>query len=108
MYPQSVQVISVLPEFLAAPTGRKFVKEEISTSLTSLRSREMEVEEAKMKMRMKVKTEVEMEGPRPDRVRCRRRTRTCQSRGAVCVDRLIWRGSKVSTITTPTVTTSPR
>ena len=84
-------MISVLPEFLAAPTGRKLVeKEEISTSLTSLRSKEMEVE-AKMKMRMKM--EVEVKGPRPDR-------------GAACVERRIWRGGKVSTVTTPTVTTS--
>ena len=98
-------MISVLPEFLAAPTGRKFVKEEISTSLTSLRSREMEVEEAKMKMRMKM--EVEVKGPRPDRGR-RRRRRTGRSRVVFCVDRLIWRGGKVSTVTTPTVTTSPR
>ena len=61
----------------------------VPTSLTSLRSAET--------------VEVEVEGPRPDRGRTKG-----DSKGAVCVERKIWRGGKVYTVTMPTVTTSPR
>ena len=85
MYPQSVQLTSVPPAVLAS-VGRKVVEKK--TRSTPLRTEEM--------------LKVEARGQRPDRGR-----REGDSRGAACVERRIWRGRKVSTVTTPTVTTSP-